>query len=283
MQNDLAPAYVVPIGYLFAWFVSVIVVVVSLGMAGGVAVRALSGLTSPESRFRLFIPVSAIAIALALLIWNGFVKEPNGLFVEVVMLVGQNTWPGIEHLETGARRVGGLGTAASILMLCAMIGLTYSGAYLGPGTKIELDVVRERITILRHLLYLAAVGLAAGVVATAMMLSLHIDFPGLDPNQIDTAKLLVRNASLTYGAGFSLLLILGYAPTAIVLDRWVRRLGRAELPDATLTKRREWRQENELDTPLTSQIWQVLAVFAPFLASVVGDPVTRVVTGLMQG
>lgn len=283
LQHRHALAYVLSIGYIFAWELSVVVTTVSLGTAGGFAVSALAGLSPLSSRYRFLIPGAVATIAIIWFVWSGFLRAPTGLSVDVVRLVGQDTWPGIKFLELGARRIAAVGMAASILIFFAMVGLTFCGANTRTGLNVELGVVNERIATLKHLLYLAGLGLAAGVVATAMMLNLHIDFTQLDESAIEIAKLLVRNATLAYGAGFSLLLVLGYAPAAAVLGRWSCRLTQQALPRSTASERRTWRQANELESPLASYVWQIIAVFAPVLTSVLGEPVTRVVTGLLQG
>ena len=163
-----------------------------------------------------------------------------------------------------------------------MAGLTYRGAHVKQEVSTELRIVKERIRTLKALLYLASIGLAAGVIATAMLLNLHVDFT-LPEAAVDLAKGHVRNATLAYGALFSLLLVLAYTPTAFVLGYWSRRLTQQALPQFTPTERRAWRQDNELESSLTSQVWQAVAVFGPILTSVIGEPVTRVVMGFLPG
>lgn len=282
MKHDHAIAYVLSIGHIFAWYLAILIVIISLGMAAAVALLALFGVFRSSSRLRFLVPGVSAAIAIVWFSWSGFISEPANLAVDLVGVVGQDTWPGIDFLKDGARQTAAVGTTASILILIAMIGLTYRGPHVGTELRVELVIVKERIRTLKFLLYLASIGLAAGVVATAMMLNLHVDFT-LPEYAVDVANALVRNVTLAYGAGFSLLLVLGFTPTALVLGNWSRRLTQQALPRSTPAERRAWRQDNGLESPLTSQVWQVIAVFGPIMTSVIGEPVARVVMGFLPG
>jgi hypothetical protein len=282
MKSDRAIAYVLSIGHILAWYLAILVVIISLGMAAAIALLALAGICPSSSRLRIVVPGTLAAIAFVFFIWIGFQGDPAGLDVDLVAIVGQETWPGIEYLEVGARRTAAVGTTASILILIAMVGFTYRGSHVTTTLSVELGIVKERIKTLKVLLYLASIGLAAGVVSTAMFLNLHVDFTQPEA-AVDVAKGLVRNATLAYGAGFSLLLVLGYTPTVVVLGYWSHRLTQQALPESTPTERRAWRQDNELESPLTSQVWQAIAVLGPILTSVIGEPVTRTVMGLLPG
>jgi len=282
MKHDHAIAYVLSIGHILAWYLAILIVIVSLSLASGVALFAMVGVFSASSRLRILVPGALAAIAVVWFVWSGFVIEPENLAVDLIGIIGQDTWPGIDYLKAGARQTAVVGTTASILILIALIGLTYKGSGEGSELGLDLVTVRDRIRTVKILLYLASIGLAAGVIATAMMLNLHVDFT-LPGYAVDVATRLVRSETLSYGAGFSLLLVLGFGPTALVLGSRSRQLTQQALPRSTPAQQKAWRQANGLESPLTSQVWQVFAAFGPILTSVVGEPVTRVAMGFLPG
>ena len=130
MKHDRAVVYVSSIGHLLGWILAIVIVMISLGVAAAVALWTLAEIC-PPSRLRIQVTGALAAIAVILFIYFGFVGQASGLHVDLVEIVGQDTWPGIEYLEYDARRAAALGTATSFLIFFAMVGLIYRGPHPG--------------------------------------------------------------------------------------------------------------------------------------------------------
>jgi hypothetical protein len=186
-----------------------------------VSVRSLGSVRASRPGIPLTVLTSVCGVSLAVLVAVGFTVRPGEVTVlreieQYLTDTGNLAWAssGLGSLTFLPMR---LGVVASILVATAMLALL-----LHP-ERVRPDVFTERMQRLRLLLYVTAMTLAAGVLATRAGYLWLLAFLVEDPK--DTfwvqAGSLIQAASLRVGVLYSLYLALLYLPVHwFLLRQW---------------------------------------------------------------
>lgn len=208
--------------------------------------------------------------------------RPLVVIVGAVELVGEPSFMGMYDLLNvapdlpdgvfwGSRILGALGFTTTGLAGLAAVTL---GLRIEP---VHEDDVRPRAVTLRTLLYLAAVGLAAGTLATGARLELQVG--ALTGEAREQALIVARAATLGYGGMFTLFLVAAFAPAT----RSIRAAAMTTYAKAESELDRDaWLDAHGLGGNMGSRFAQVLAAFAPLLAPSMLSGAGSAITGLVH-
>ncbi len=262
--------------YQLIWVFSILVYIVTLCLGCGISIYSLYQLGKQSHRKNLILPMVASSVALIVFLLNGFEGANHNIVAFLKPAIGLNKTYDLEYLLASAGTCATAGVCAIFLAVITMIAFTFKGSFEQKGIQEELRSVKLRLRNLKTLLYLAGVSLTSGVIASAMRLKLQIDYT-MPKAQIDIAEAFSASATLVYGGFFTLLLLFGYIPTAVILNRWSKELARTINPSASSQELSEWRASQGFETARISTIAQTLAIFAPLLTSIMGDSLSQVV------
>jgi hypothetical protein len=150
--------------------------------------------------------------------------------------------------------------AAVILVIASCIALGYTSPE-GP----TITDLRRRIFDLRVLLFSSAALLVAGVAEIFFLMNwpLHIKALSADPLAIQSSAI-----SAVAGVLYSFILILIYAPTALIHERWRLAL-QIELStkDASFDSD-AWQKQNGLQSTSMDNLTQIAAIVSPLLVAI---------------
>lgn len=249
------------------WALCGAVLVIALGFAVALAVRMVLAFGT-----RRGASMAIVAVAIAVFGVTG-TSGPMA-FADVYDILGGRTAP---FVTLTARWMGALGIAASLLIMAAF-ACTAAG---GGGDTVTPESQRERVTAARELLFLSAVGLAAGTIATFARLVLQMD-PALDDTGRAAALGVVQAATIGYGGFFTLLLLGSYLPASYFLSKSSAVLATASTAsDADTTARSKWLTENGLEDKALTRVLKILATFLPLLTSTLSGPLASVLEKLV--
>jgi hypothetical protein len=248
------------------WALSCSVAVTALGLAVALAVRNVFVFGQRRS-----LSGATVAVALLLLLTAG--TSGPLTFGNVYAVLGGDT---TRFVSLGARWVGAFGGAAALLIVAAFLHLVPSGGEVTPESQ------RERIASARELLYVSAVGLAAGIIGTFSRLILQVD-PALDEVGRQAALSVVQAATIAYGGFFTLLLLGSYAPVSYFISQSSVALATAHTEvSSDPVARNKWLQENGLQDSALARVLKILAAFLPLLASTLSGPLASVLQELLS-
>lgn len=178
---------------------------------------------------------------------------------------------GAIRLRVTARALSSLGMALTIPVVAAAVGLL--GGTRGGN---DLATMRRKVIQLRMLLYVSATALVAGVLEAY---GLHMTVMLADDSAEEVEHIRSLASAITFGLGgsYSLLLLMVYLPTNLLLRRDIVAAVPAGLSGEERTKLLEMHGLNERRF---SGLWRVLAVLSPLLAGLMDIPIGQMLGAL---
>ena len=157
--------------------------------------------------------------------------------------------------------------------IALVLGLAMASVLILP-TLLTTEALAKRVRLLRRLLYTTSVLLVAGIFMTESTYAWLVSVA--EPASALRSELagLVSAGTLLAGAFYTLTLLIGYLPAAIVLGEYGRRLSTVATEETPEEEPTDWLARNGLTISWRGQLVRTATVLAPLLSSAVVNAIT---------
>jgi hypothetical protein len=216
-------------------------------------------------RWLVILLIIAMAADASLLFSLWTANDTGAPVPQLLRLTVVRVMPDINNFN---RLFDALAMTAAFTLACAACATLWKRDMSGLHDEQE---IRQRIRLLRYILYVGAVMLIIGVFRLSVMLNWGASF--FTPESVGAKTVVGLNSSIVtiLGTYYTLLLTAIYLPPAVLLRYRARQLATAQPPE----EQESWLEKRGLTLSFTDYLPRVMAILGPLMVGPIGELLVR--------